>query len=260
MAYTKFNWCLLIGAWIMALPVVAQVRTLELALTGRVVPVELFYPASSPRGAVVLAHGFMRSRRNMGGHAAALARAGWLAIVPELPYRTSSRDNARALVELIAQVRAGALGASIDKIVLVGFSAGGLATLLAASSPGVVGYIGLDPFDRPGGEGLAAARTLSTPAVLLRGPAAFCNAYRISEPWSAALPALVEERSIEHASHCDFESPSDRWCTVFCGVTDPARQQEVRSALLAAVQRFLSQSAVHPGSAAPAPDADPRVR
>ena len=31
---------------------------------------------------------------------------------------------------------------------LVGLSAGGLSSLLAAHTPGVVGYVGLDPFDR----------------------------------------------------------------------------------------------------------------
>jgi hypothetical protein len=40
----------------------------------------------------------------------------------------------------------------------MGFLAGGLSALLATHALGVVGYIGLDPFDRPGGAGLDAAR------------------------------------------------------------------------------------------------------
>ncbi len=232
-------------ARILAGPCEAAVTTVDVALAGRAVPVDVHRPDGTPRGAVVLAHGFLRSRATMAGHADALARMGALVIVPDLPSWTDSRENGRALVELVAQVRAGAFGAPTERVVLVGFSAGGLAALLAAASPGVVGYVGLDAFDRPGGVGLDAARTLRTPALLLRGPSSFCNAYDIAAPWSAVLPALVEERTIAGASHCDFEAPTDRWCTLLCGATDPARQKAVRDALQAAVVRFLP--------AAPAP-------
>jgi dienelactone hydrolase len=228
-----------LAACICALPAQAEVATVDATLTGRAVRIDVYRPDAVPRGAFVLAHGFMRSRATMADHAVALAREGVLAIAPDLPYLTDSRDNARALVELIAQIRAGAFAPAVDRVVLVGFSAGGLATLLAAVSPGVVGYIGLDPFDRPGGEGLAAAQTLRVPALLLRGPPTFCNAYGISAPWGPVLSALVEERLIEGASHCDFEAPTDRWCTFFCGATDAARQQVVRDTLLNGAQRFL---------------------
>lgn len=56
-----------------------------------------------------------------------------------------------------------------------GFSAGGLSSLLAADTPGVIGFVGLDPFDRTmTGEaerlGLAAAGRLQTEAMLQRAP------------------------------------------------------------------------------------------
>lgn len=229
-----------------AFPVCAALTTIDLTLTGRPARVDLYSPESPARGAVVLAHGFLRSRENMAGHAEALAREGYLAIAPELPYRTSSPDNARALAELVGLVRAGAFAAPIDRVVLVGFSAGGLSTLLAAPSPGVVGYVGLDPIDRPGGPGLEVARTLSAPVVLLHGPRIFCNAYRIAEPWSKAFPNLVEDRLIEEASHCDFEAPTDRWCTFVCGATSTDRQQIVHDALLAAVRRLLPPQSAQP--------------
>jgi len=232
-------------ARILAGPCEAAVTTVDVALAGRTVPVDVHRPDGALRGAVVLAHGFLRTRATLAGHAEALARMGALVIVPDLPSWTDSRENGRALVELVAQVRAGAFGAPAERVVLVGFSAGGLAALLAAASPGVVAYVGLDAFDRPGGVGLEAARTLRTPALLLRGPSSFCNAYDIAAPWSAVLPALVEERTIAGASHCDFEAPTDRWCTLVCGATDPVRQAAVREALRVAVERFLP--------AAPAP-------
>ena len=218
-----------------------QHATLDFTLNGRPVQADLYRPGGPPRGAVILAHGFLRTRETMSGHAEALAQQGLFALVPDLPYITDSRENGTALVEMITKVRAGALGQPIDRIVLVGFSAGGLSTLLAAAAPGVVGYVGLDAFDRPGGVGLAAARTLHTPAILLRGPPSFCNAFGIATPWALVLPNLVDERVIDGTSHCDFESPTDSWCTLVCGATDAARQSVIREALLTAVNRLLSR-------------------
>ena len=219
----------------------AEAETVEIELSGRLVQADVHRPDVPARAAVVVAHGFMRSRATMTGHAQALARHGLLAIAPDLPSLTDSRDNGRALGELVARIRAGGFGAPVERVVLVGFSAGGLAALLAAASPGVVGYVGLDAFDRPGGVGREAARKLAVPAVLVHGTPTFCNAYGISAPWSTALPALLEERVIEGASHCDFEWPTDRACTIFCGATDADRQRVVRETLLSAVERFLAR-------------------
>lgn len=218
---------------------ISPASTQDITLDGRLTLVDLYAPPRPSNAAIVLAHGFMRSRATFAGHAAALASEGVLAVVPDLPYVSDSRKNARALIDLVGQLRAGALGPPVERVVLVGFSAGGLAALLAAHAPGVVGYVGLDAFDRPGGVGLEAARRLDTPALLLRGPSAFCNAYAIAGPWSAALKNLVAERTLAEASHCDFESPTDRMCELFCGRADAARQAIVRDTLREAVQRWL---------------------
>lgn len=213
--------------------------TLDLMLAGRPTQADVF-PAKGPmRGAVILSHGFMRKRWTFLDHAKALAGEGVLAVVPDLPYKMDSRDNARALRELVAKLREGAVFRPVERIVLVGFSAGGLSTLLAADSPGVVGYIGLDPFDRPGGVGLEAARVLKTPVVLLRAPPSPCNAFSIAEPWVKALPNLVEDRVIDGANHCDFESPTDWVCRMICGEQDPERHRAVREGLIKAVLHWL---------------------
>lgn len=217
----------------------AAAATLDVTLTGQQTQVDVYAPALPTRSAVVLVHGFMRTRATMAGHGQALAREGVLAVAPELPYWADSRDNARALVDLLAQLRRGEIAGPIERVVLVGFSAGGLSALLAASAPGVVGYVGLDAFDRPGGVGLAAAQTLPVPSKLLRAPPSFCNAYGISAPWAAALPQPTQDHLIDGATHCDFESPTDRACTLFCGATDPQRQQVVRQALIDAVREWL---------------------
>jgi pimeloyl-ACP methyl ester carboxylesterase len=189
----------------------------------------------------------------MADHAAALAADGWWAVAPDLPYKLSSQHNSVALRHLVRALRAGALGVRIDRVVLVGFSAGGLSALLAADEPGVVGYIGLDPFDRPSEIGLDAARRLQRPAYLLRGPSAACNAFAVAAPWAQALPQLVEDRQLPEASHCDFEAPTDGLCRLVCGGADPARQAVVRDFVRGAVARLLPPTpAARPARVAPA--------
>lgn len=229
-----------------------KVETVELSLGGRDTTIDLYRPAIDAKpGAVVLVHGFTRSRATMRGHAEALAHAGWLAVAPDLPYVMDSRDNARALRDLVDWLAPGDRLAQTDpqsggqpaaeRVVLVGFSAGGLAALLAADTPRVVGYVGLDPFDRPSGVGAEAARRLKVPAFLVRAPSSACNAFAIAAPWVQALPNLIEDRVIEAASHCDFEAPTDWLCRIVCGRTDPARQRLVRDLLLRAVNQMLSE-------------------
>ena len=204
------------------------------------------YPAAGPlRGAAILSHGFTRSRRTLAGHAQALADAGVLTLTPDLPCTFDFRCNARALAALVGSLRAGGtFGAPVEKVVLVGFSAGGLSSLLAADTPGVVGYVGLDPFDRTlSGEtahaGLAAAGRLRTEALLLRAPPSRCNAEGVAAPWGQVMPALWRDELIAGASHCDFEFPTDWVCRLACGDADPARQQRVRQGLLDAAARWL---------------------
>jgi dienelactone hydrolase len=225
-------------------PAASTPTTITLTTGGREVRLDVHRPVGEPRGAVILSHGFTRSRTTLGGHAAALARDGVLALTPDLPYTFDFRRNAEALADLVGRLRAGGtFGAPVGRVVLVGFSAGGLSSLLAASTPGVVGYVGLDPFDRVSSDGSALgldfARGLETEALLLRAPPSRCNAHAVARPWGAALPRLLEDRLVDGASHCDFESPTDWMCRLACGDTDPRRQDAVREALREAVRRWL---------------------
>jgi hypothetical protein len=96
-------------------PAVAR-TTIEQTLAGRPVTVDVYRPAGTPRGAVILSHGFTRSRTTLGGHAAALAERGALALTPDMPYTFDFRRNAQGLSDLVARLRAGCpLGAPVDR-------------------------------------------------------------------------------------------------------------------------------------------------
>jgi len=223
----------------------SPVQTQVHAVDGHRVTLDVYPAAGALRGAVILSHGFTRSRRTLAGHAQALADVGVLVLTPDLPCTFDFHCNARALAALVGSLRAGGtFGAPVERVVLIGFSAGGLSSLLAADTPGVVGFVGLDPFDRTvSGEterlGLATAGRLRTEALLLRAPPSRCNAEAVAAPWGTVLPALWRDELIDGASHCDFESPTDWVCRLACGDAVPARQQQVRQGLLDAVARWL---------------------
>lgn len=162
-----------------------------------------------------------------------------------MPCRFDHRCNAFTIAELVRQLRdTDTFGARVQRTMLVGFSAGGLSSLLAADTPGVVGFVGLDAFDQslPNAAenlGVVAARQLVTETLLIRAPASRCNAESASAPWRLALRGLWRDELIAGASHCDFEAPTDWMCRLACGETDVSRQLRVRQALLEAAARWL---------------------
>jgi len=220
-------------------------QTQVLKINGHSVEVDVYKPTGPLKGAAILTHGFTRSRTTMGEHAQALAARGVLAITPDMPCTFDFRCNASAITEMVSLLRnTTTFGSSNQRVMLVGFSAGGLSSLLAADTPGVVGFVGLDPFDRVLSNeteraGITASRKLTIEALLLRAPASRCNANAVAAPWGAELKTLWRDELIAGASHCDFEAPSDWKCRLACGDTDPARQLQVRSGILDAAARWL---------------------
>jgi dienelactone hydrolase len=220
-------------------------QTQAVKINGQTVEVDVYKPIGPQKGAAILTHGFTRSRTTMGEHAQALAARGVLAIAPDMPCTFDFRCNASAITEMVSLLRnTTTFGSTNQRVMLVGFSAGGLSSLLAADTPGVVGYVGLDPFDRvlpneTERAGITASRKLTTEALLLRAPASSCNAKAVAAPWGAELKALWRDELIAGASHCDFEAPSDWKCRLACGDTDPARQLQVRQGILDAAARWL---------------------
>jgi dienelactone hydrolase len=220
-------------------------QTQILNINGTSVEVDVYKPIGPQKGAAILTHGFTRSRTTMGEHAQALAARGVLAITPDMPCTFDFRCNASAISEMVSLLRnTTTFGNTNQRVILVGFSAGGLSSLLAADTPGVVGFVGLDPFDRvlpneTERAGIIASRRLNTEALILRAPASRCNANAVAAPWGSELKALWHDELIAEASHCDFEAPTDWKCRLACGDTDPARQLQVRQGILDAAARWL---------------------
>lgn len=224
------------------LPVPAGVshRTDKLALTGKTVTVDFYLPPGpGPVPVVVIAHGFSRNRKTMVGWGDLLARDGFLAVVPDLPTWADHARNGRALVELLAGVQAGKLIQQpkvSGRAALVGFSAGGFSTLLAAAgNTNVSCWVGLDPVAL-GQSATRAAESLAIPCFVLRAEPAPWNANGIARQTFAALPGPAFSLAVKNASHVDAENPTSRAAEWACGKSDPARRDAFGRYLLASLR------------------------
>jgi pimeloyl-ACP methyl ester carboxylesterase len=220
---------------------VAVAAAVQLDAADREAAVTLFRPRSPPIGLVMIAHGFSRSGDRHAELARALAAAGFLVAVPDLPYFSNHAANAVALRDLAHAVARLTPDAPADlPIVLVGFSAGGLAALLSAHDVvGLSGWIGLDPVDLRG-QGAAAAASLAVPSLVLRAPPSGCNANGNGALIAGALsPASSEDVVVPGASHCDFEDPTSLACVVACGADDAERREGIRRAVVSAALEMV---------------------
>lgn len=225
-----------------AIPPVLRV---EAEIGGALRSVDVYRTAEPPLGIAVVAHGFARSRVRHADLGRALAAYGVVAVVPDLPNVMNLWGNGDAVAELVAQIERGSLPvqASRERIVLVGTSAGGLATVLAAAKlPGLAGWVGLDPVDRTG-TGLDAAARVDSPAVVMLAEPSLCNLVTSGEAIAAALPARVRTLSVAGASHCDFEDPTNAMCEAACGRSSQELRETIRAEVVATVRELLARSA-----------------
>jgi pimeloyl-ACP methyl ester carboxylesterase len=218
-------------------------RTESITLVGHELRVDVYQPSVdvTPDVAIV-AHGFTRSRARHRDLAVDLAGVGVTVVVPDLPYTADHWGNGDAIVELERALAAGALGLSpLDRshLVLIGTSAGGLATVLAAAKlPGLAGWVGLDPVDRTF-SGIHAAAQLTCPAVVLLAEPSTCNLFGSGRSIARAVPGLLRYTLIPGASHCDFESPTNKLCRVMCGESSFEKQTIAREATVRATLDIL---------------------
>jgi dienelactone hydrolase len=235
-------------------PAFAAVHTELAQLDGQDVAVDVFQPATKPSyGIAIVAHGFARNRSRHRALGEALAAAGLVAVIPDLPHIVDHWSNGAALAQLTRKLEDGALGlppTERSRLVLIGTSAGGFASVLAAARlPGLAGWIGLDPVDRTG-FAMHAASQLTSPAILLLADPSACNLFGSGRSIARAAPRLLRTRTLRGASHCDFEEPTNKFCKVMCGASSPSMQARARNETVRAAVELVHASA----EGNPAPD------
>ena len=203
-------------------------RTIHVQLPSGTTDVDLYFTdVPHPLPLVVVAHGFSRGRNNMSGWGRKLAEEGFIAAVPDLPAWSDHARNGRFINELIDYLTASASAVPpIDRqrVGLIGFSAGGLATLLAAAeNPSIGVWVGLDPVDR-NGQGISAAAKLRCRAAILRAEPSACNAYGNAAAIQQALTIPGLFLSIPNATHSDPEWPTDWKAELACGKSSETRR------------------------------------
>lgn len=213
---------------------------LQVQLPSGAAEADVYWPASQAVAPlVIVAHGFSRNRRNMAGWGQLLAAEGFVAVVPDLPTWSDHARNGRFLTELRVFLLSDAAWRQrfdAERIGLLGFSAGGLSSLLSmAESPGPVMWIGLDPVDRDG-LGVRAAATVQAEALVLTAEPSSCNADGNATAIAAALPRgrLVH---IAGAVHVDAEWPTSWLAELVCGRSTAEKRASFRLQVTQALQQ-----------------------
>ncbi len=200
---------------------------LKVKLTGKEVAVDFYLPRGLKKApVVVVAHGFSRSRLNMAGWGGLLASNGFIVAIPDLPAWSDHERNGLAIRELLECINSKTL---VTEPVpngdgaLIGFSMGGLCTLLAAATNDQVRcWVGLDPVDS-GQKGAEAAKRLRIPCAVIQAEPSSCNAHGNATQMAASLTGPLFALRVRGATHTDPEQPTDWLAELVCGKADPDR-------------------------------------
>jgi pimeloyl-ACP methyl ester carboxylesterase len=200
----------------------------KVKLTGKEVAVDFYLPQGLKKApVVVVAHGFSRSRLNMAGWGGLLASNGFIVAIPDLPAWSDHERNGQAIRELLGRILSKSLvtePAPNGDSALMGFSMGGLCTLLAAATNGLVQcWVGLDPVDS-GRKGAEAAKQLQIPCAVLQAEPSRCNADGNAKQIVAGLPGPLLALRVQNGTHPDPEQPTDWLAELVCGKADPDRR------------------------------------
>jgi dienelactone hydrolase len=220
-----------------------NIETIQVKLSTGASAVDLYWPAAAvPAPLVIVAHGFFRRRRNMSGWGQHLANEGFVAAVPDLPAWSDHIRNGRFISDLRAYLGSGdSWRPRIDpsRVGLMGFSAGGLATLLSAAFiPGLTIWVGLDPVDWKG-LGTKVAPVIDCHAVVLTADPSACNAHGNAASILAALPHCEHFR-VAGAVHVDAEWPTDRMAEAVCGRSTEEKRDEFHRRATSALHDALT--------------------
>lgn len=215
-------------------------------------------PVSSTH--VMLGHGFLRNQNKLIDLSRFLANNGVPVVSLNFcnmrPWNGNHEQNAADMRALAAT-----LGAQND-IIYAGFSAGGLAAILAADKR-TKAILTLDLVDQAK-LGLNAVQRLDAPLIGLHGPPSRCNAnnnglalFNARETSKKSASTLVPD-----ASHCEFESPSNWLCEFSCGDEDSrehddATRQRVIHQVFDFIEQYLEPSFTSPSVTSLADSANP---
>ena len=136
-----------------------------------------------------------------GGH---LGSWGLNALVVDMCNFADHEQNGLALAELASNL-------GIDAPLYMGFSAGGLASLVAAANSNPLGVLTLDPVDDMNGTGSTLTGQVTAPLLGLIGEPSDCNSQNNSISLLQGTNAAHIFR-VTDADHCDFEAPTDDLC------------------------------------------------
>ncbi len=196
------------------------------------------------KGTIFVSHGFLRSIKNMEGWGEIFAYHGYTTILLEFIQSTviqgNHDKNAFDLLELSNSI------SSKSQHIFLGFSAGGLSSLIASSKDDfAIAYIGLDPVDN---RNLAKdyIRNLKMPSLFLWGEPSSCNAENNLKHslYFNKDHSLFVQKDINYASHCHFEKPYDSFCGKLCGSIAPEKssdliQKEIQNYILLFIQKII---------------------
>ncbi len=218
-------------------------KTIRVELPSGSSNVDVYRPASKAKAAmVIVVHGFSRHRQNMSGWGEHLAKEGFVAVVPDLPAWSDHVRNGRFISELrthLIEDKLWKIRIDPARIGLLGFSAGGLSSLLsAADAPNMAIWVGLDPVDRDG-LGARAAAVLKSRALVLTSEPSVCNAEGNALGMVSALPAPAHFR-ISGAVHIDAEWPSTWLAELVCGRSTEENRAEYRWRATKALKEALA--------------------
>ena len=214
--------------------------------------------AAPPYPAVVISHGFARSKRFHANTACALAERGIVVLTPDLISLLGGEEaqqrNIENLVDHVRWLRTRAameddpLFGLLDpgRTGLVGHSAGGAISLEAAielneAGESVDALMLLD--------GVPWARTVDRAGELpelsfasVRSEPTACNGEGAIHDVLARLPFATEDILVVGGSHCDPENPTDLLCRVACGGSD----EQARAAYQELICAFLGDALLAP--------------
>ena len=186
-------------------------QTRQVVADGQRITVDFYFrPGAESRPVALVSHGFLANRGRMSHWGTSLAQAGFIVAIPTHPTLADTGRNSRAIAALVRSGLADEWpvdGKTNGKAVLLGFSRGGMETLVAAAllRESVSAWVGIDPVDRDG-QGKAAASSVHVPGLAVVADPSAWNDNGNARGMLADYAGPLRTVHVNGASHLDAES------------------------------------------------------